>query len=345
MLLFNLHVTPSQCKLFKMKDKVCYFCQYKTTKSTNFEAHLRTHTKEKPFLCMEQSCFLSFGHQSPFDTHCRTVHKIVKSNKHHRSTPNCYFCRQDFVDNYSLDRHVMCHTRERPYKCLYKNCKNFSCSSQARNKHALLCNYNPYLKNNIQKVQSLNRKVLNEGQFQCYFCLKNFTSKNILFTHIKNHTGGLKVFCSGCKIRFNSRDIHKHRYSCIKNRRLFTCPFCNCSKGGLPELNFHIQNVHTKDSVKTKCYFCNASFPEYTMRNHLVLHTKEKSYKCRYCDFSFVLHTSLKSHIAAKHRDTQEGWKSRKKLRRKCYFCKKYFPSFTCLRNHMVQHTLKFRKR
>jgi len=165
-----------------------------------------------------------------------------------------------------------------------------------------------------------------------------------LFAHIKRHTGEFKVSCFGCKIQFNYRDIEKHKRTCVKNRKLFMCPFCNSSKTSKAAFNAHIQTVHTKDIPKTKCYFCNASFVETRLGQHLTKHTNEKVYKCRFCSVSYAKHMNLKSHVASKHRDTEEGEEIRKKRRRKCYFCMKYLASLVIIRNHMGKHTMETRQ-
>jgi len=319
-----------------MSDRICYFCKYRAPHNTGHEGHLRKHTKEKPFYCLQTNCYSSFAQQSGLNKHCKQVHKNLKSKERQKSSKNCYFC------NFRGHRlqHMLRHTRERPYKCPFTKCRNFSISITARNQHTLMCEYNPNLKNNIQKREEFYRKVLIEGKFQCYFCLKNFGEKGNFFKHIRWHTEELSASCAGCKIQFNHRDIWKHRKVCVKSRQLFMCPFCNVSKTGTGELNNHIRNVHTKDDVKLICYFCNVSVLRNQMKEHIATHTQEKPSKCRYCSVSCVNNTSLKGHIASKHRDTEHGREIRNKLRRKCYVCHRCFASFERLRIHMACHTM-----
>jgi len=130
----------------------------------------------------------------------------------------------------------------------------------------------------------------------------------------------------------------------LQTHEIFSCPFCNCSKTNSQELNNNFQIVHTKDNPKTKCYFCKASFRGKHIASHLARHTQEKAYECRYCNLSCVHQTTLKTHIAAKHRGTEEGRELWKILRKKCYFCNKYFVSYGCLHKHMVVHTMETRR-
>jgi len=195
----------------KMSGTICYFCQYQPRYKTATEDHLRSHTKEKPFRCMVENCCSSFVVQSCLDRHCKKVHNILKFRRGQRNSSECYFCSSVLRCNADLANHMLCHTRERPYKCIYTKCKQFSSSNGARKMHALMCNYNPNLKINIQKRQEFFSKVLIEGRFKCYFCFKNFKEKRYFFNHIQKHTGELSVSCFGCKIEFNYRDLWKHQ--------------------------------------------------------------------------------------------------------------------------------------
>jgi len=267
-----------------MSDRICYFCQYRTLYTKHTEEHLRKHTKEKPFACRVENCCSTFARKFYHDRHNKSVHKIFKLKEHKVSTLKCYFCSRELPRLSALANHLLRHTGERPYKCPYTKCKNSSWDIDGRNAHAKLCNHNPDIKNYLQKRAKIHKKAVNEGQFQCYFCRKNFQGKVTLYAHIKKHIEEFTANCLGCKLQFNHREICKHRRICVQTRQLYVCPFCSSCRASAADLNRHIQTVHTKDRVETKCYFCNASFLEATMGNHLSTHTKEKAHKCGYCN-------------------------------------------------------------
>jgi len=109
-----------------MSDRICYFCHYMTYDRSNTEEHLRCHTKEKPFPCMERNCSWSFARQSYLINHNRKLHKIFNLKERQKSIHKCYFCSREWNSSSDLAVHMLCRTRERPYKCPFTKCKKFS---------------------------------------------------------------------------------------------------------------------------------------------------------------------------------------------------------------------------
>ena len=68
----------------------------------------------------------------------------------------------------------------------------------------------------------------------------------------------------------------------------------------------HRQRENTMDSdsaeLKWKCGFCGARFKKKTyLRNHELIHNKERPFKCTLCDSAFVLESRLRTHLLGVH--------------------------------------------
>jgi len=129
-------------------------------------------------------------------------------------------------------------------------------------------------------------------------------------------------------MHFHYRDIQRHKKTCVRLRTLFVCKFCNDSKTNMNKLNHHIHDVHTKDKMKLKCYFCRLKVPTDRITTNLASHTKERLHKCRYCQAYFATGRNLQKHIGVRHDendDTKEGGILRQKMQTKCAFCQRYF--------------------
>ena len=102
------------------------------------------------------------------DTCARFVEKCkLTSNTYfiERYLTKWFFC--SFIRRDALDRHMVIHTGERPYKC--KECTK------------------PY--NQILNLKNHYRSHTGEKPYQCKFCNRSFSHPTPLKVHIRTHTG------------------------------------------------------------------------------------------------------------------------------------------------------------
>jgi len=135
------------------------------------------------------------------------------------------------------------------------------------------------------------------GDFLCVA----YHHKVLLYQHLKTHLMEVVKRCAGCKLDFtNPGQFKMHVQNCEKITT-YTCKFCAASRKSQGELDIHIRRVHTKDYVKSECYFCRKKFETSYLTRHVRKHTKEKPWKCRYCGAESQNSAALKLHIQRIH--------------------------------------------
>ncbi|XP_073417661.1 uncharacterized protein [Dendrobates tinctorius] len=162
----------------------CSECGKCFAQKSNFVAHQRTHTGEKPFSCSE--CGKCFAHKSYFVTHQRT---------HTGEKPfSCSECGKCFAQKSHFVTHKRTHTGEKPFSC--SECgKCFSHKSY---------------------FVTHQRTHTGEKPFSCSECGKCFNSKSDCVKHQRIHTGEKPFSCSECGKCFNSKS------DCVKHQRIHT---------------------------------------------------------------------------------------------------------------------------
>ncbi|XP_071785086.1 uncharacterized protein [Asterias amurensis] len=118
-------------------------CTYKFKYKIELVAHMRTHSKEKPFLCTV--CGYSGSSKQALTRHFRkhTGDKPFKCD-----FPDCFY--EGRVSTH-LTRHKRLHTGEKPYKCPY-------------------CNYRANTHENVRKHIRNTKKHAGLSVYMCKFC-------------------------------------------------------------------------------------------------------------------------------------------------------------------------------
>ncbi|XP_023280403.1 zinc finger protein 135-like isoform X1 [Seriola lalandi dorsalis] len=159
----------------------------------------------------------------------------------------CPICSKTFQHNTALQRHMTCHTGERPFDCA-------ECGKTFRQKGSLHIHM---------------RKHTGEKPFSCLVCGKNFTQSGTLAAHMRIHTGEKPFSCSVCKKRYNERGTLVRHMRVHTGEKPFTCSLCGKRFSEKGNLNKH-KRIHTGE----KPFSCSLCEKKFSLFSHL------KNHKC-----------------------------------------------------------------
>ena len=166
------------------KPFVCEQCGFRTKTKFDLKFHMYIHSDTKPFQC--EICGKQMTCQSWYKRHqqqhtgkgilkCRYCDERFKSPdsrvRHERTHPEwdgqrfvCEVCGKDLFTKAKLKRHMMIHTGEKPYACMY-------CSFRSNRADSLRTHQKQHLKADWQesnRTKHLQEKLRESKQTKCF---------------------------------------------------------------------------------------------------------------------------------------------------------------------------------
>ncbi|KAK7071985.1 hypothetical protein SK128_019708, partial [Halocaridina rubra] len=208
---------------------VCQFCGCSYSSYVELRTHMKLHSDQKVYRCIQKNCDLSFEDIDSFLDHIRTHDRDLQYR--------CHTCSKVFSSLNSLGTHQFEHLMyPQPKKQTVTNyvrctkCMNKYLSTEALEQH-LRTSTHHYPCTECNKVfmseRSLRRHLLIHGTvnlYPCQTCSKEFKSEYSLKLHQMIHTGEKPFECPLCKTAFNRKDKLK-RHMLIHEAKKFKCPF------------------------------------------------------------------------------------------------------------------------
>uniref|UniRef100_A0A8C7FT22 C2H2-type domain-containing protein n=1 Tax=Oncorhynchus kisutch TaxID=8019 RepID=A0A8C7FT22_ONCKI len=340
----------------KGTGKTCEYCGRHFDFVSVYTVHLRTHTGERPYKCID--CDQDFAQLSNLKSHvkkhnkrCRPLKcpycKMKFSNskellahcKRKRGKGGilkCHICGKMFPFWSGLQVHIRMHTGEKPYIC--KVCgKAFSNRSSIRIHEVTHWSIKPY---NCTRCGKSFTQLSSAKKHPCKGLRESndrevrgekMTSKSefrIWKPRAPNQQRSQqpsvkKTFPSLSKLRLHTCD-------CAPDKA-YRCPLCRKEFRMKISITSHMQ-THSLSSHPFRCQECHKSFSDiFSLRDHQGSHASLKPYACPECGMVFRHRSVMEDHRRKHTEDTQGP--------HLCNICGKHFKYSSLLQQHQYLHT------
>lgn len=334
----------------KAHDSIDRFASGRARARVKMATTLRERRKKKEKLIEKHRCECGFSpclsqlepKNKGCSKDCRRCPRIKKKKRF-----PCKFCPTDYDTEKELLKHLSKHKKVQllEYKAISEVVEGEQTLS------CFICNFK--FENRITELTQLKSHVMeHEGPYSCRHCTETFKTVASFATHTtKAHPELegqsvielLKAFarlaqswrCDDCKINFKGADElamhnaaeHRH-YKVIPDRQ---CPDCRrvfaTSSGLTTHRRMNHQDTFHEEQQLLLCVHCRKLCKdEKELTTHMKLHSEDRKFPCRFCDFRFPTAERRKTHM-----EIHTG-----NMRFVCFICEYRCSSENRLNNHKM---------
>lgn len=247
-------------------------CDKTYNRPARLNAHLRSHSNDRPFKCTYEGCDKSYIEEKHLKQHIKGTHTAERAY-----TCTVDNCGKSFLTATRLRRHQAVHEGQEKFRC-----RDYPPCTQTFRKHDTL-------------ERHIRTDHLHVAAYPCIYidpetgvaCEAGFDTAATLKRHEEREHGNLRFWCDEC-VRCLDEDGNPKRTGFPTAHLLkahmrqvhANCMFCGLSCNGRAELDAHIEEEHSKQSLDER-----------------------KSITCTWdgCDKVFTKKSNLYAHIRRVH--------------------------------------------
>ncbi|KAG7526017.1 hypothetical protein JOB18_035565 [Solea senegalensis] len=301
----------------------CDVCLQRYSTKSNLTVHKKKHASDAPFQMKEHKCpFCNKLHASKktLAKHVRRFHpdniqEFLSKTKRKSEGWKCAICLKTFTRRPHLQEHMILHTQDRPFKCLF--CDEYFKSRFARLKH---------------------HEKYHLGPFPCEICGRQFNDTGNRKRHMEcTHGGKRKWTCFVCGKSVRERTTLREHMRIHSGEKPHLCSICGQSFRHGSSYRLHLRVHH--DDKRYECDECGKTFIRHDhLTKHQKIHSGEKAHQCEECGKCFRRHDHLTVHYKSVHLG-MKVWQKYKTAVHQCEVCKKEFKGKSSLEMHFRTHS------